>query len=153
MKLRFPLKFGLISLSLGVLVLWAGVARAEMPVGLAGETLFVFKAVRDLDKSDQERSDDVYDRLRNILNNPQLKASDIQYKPLGDYGYKIVANGHLIVPIGEREAEAHGSTTQALAEEWTKHLRTVLPKLRARPDLFRQKNKYVKKAVKNTLKR
>jgi hypothetical protein len=119
-----------------------------MPVGLGGETLFVFKAIRDLDKSDQERSDDVYDRLRLILNNPRFKASDIQCKPLGDYGYKIVANGHLIVPIGEREAEAHGSTTQALAEEWTKHLREVMPKLRARPDVFRQKNKYVNKNLK-----
>jgi hypothetical protein len=135
-------------LTTAALVLLGGTAHAEMPVGLGGETLFVFKAIRDLDKSDQERSDDVYDRLRLILNNPRFKASDIQCKPLGDYGYKIVANGHLIVPIGEREAEAHGSTTQALAEEWTKHLREVMPKLRARPDVFRQKNKYVNKNLK-----
>lgn len=132
----------------GLILLLVGTAHAERVVGLGGETLFVLKADRDLDKTDQQRSDDVYDRIRNILNNPKFKASDIQCKPLGDYGYKIVANGHLIVPIGAQEAEAHGSTTQALAEEWTKHLREVMPKLRARPDLFRQKNKYVNKTNK-----
>lgn len=132
-------------LTTAALVLFGGAAHAEMSVGLGGETLFVFKASSDLGKSDQTRSDDVYDRLRNILNNPRLKASDIQYKPLGDYGYKIIANGHLIVPIGAREAEAHGSTIQALAQEWTQHLRKVMPKLRARPDLFQKNHRYSKK--------
>lgn len=145
MNLRFPLKLGLISLTLGILVLWAGVARAEVPVGIGGETLFVFKAANDLDKTAQERSDGVYDRLRYILNNPRFKASDIQVKPLEDYGVKIVANGHLIVPIGAREAEAHGSTPMALGKEWVAHLRKVMPNLRARPDLFQQKNRYAKK--------
>ncbi|WP_395140522.1 hypothetical protein [Armatimonas sp.] len=133
----------------GLLLLLVGTAHAEMSIGLGGETLFVLKADRDLDKTDQERSDDVYDRLRNILNNPRLKASDIQVKALGDYGYKIVANGHLIVPIGVQEAKAHDSTPLALAEQWAVHLRKVMPKLRARPDLFRQKNKYVNKTNKN----
>ena len=132
----------------GLLLLLVGTAHAERLVGLGGETLFVLKADRDLDKTDQERSDDVYDRLRNILNNPRLKASDIQVKALGDYGFKIVANSELIVPVGAEEAKAHGSTPRALAEEWAVHLRKVMPKLRARPDLFKQKNKYVNKTNK-----
>ena len=129
----------------GLLLLLVGTAHAERLVGLGGETLFVLKADRDLDKTDQERSDDVYDRLRNILNNPRLKASDIQVKALGDYGFKIVANSELIVPVGAEEAKAHGSTPRALAEEWAVHLRKVLPKLRARPDLFKQNHSYVNK--------
>ena len=131
-------------LGLVALALLPQVARAETVVGLGGETLFVFKADKDLDKTAQERSNDVYDRIRTILNNPRYKASDIQVKALGDYGAKIVANGQLIVPIGAAEAEAHGSTHRALAEEWAKHLRQVMPKLRARPDLFTQNHKYTK---------
>lgn len=131
-------------LGLVALTLLPQIARAETVVGLGGETLFVFKADKDLDKSAQERSNDVYDRIRTILNNPRFKARDIQVKALGDYGAKIVANGQLIVPIGNAEAEAHGSTHMALAEEWAKHLRKVMPKLRARPDIFVQNNKYTK---------
>ncbi|MBB6053525.1 hypothetical protein [Armatimonas rosea] len=131
-------------LGLVALALLPQAVRAETVVGLGGETLFVFKADKDLDKTAQERSNDVYDRIRTILNNPRFKASDIQVKPLGDYGAKIVANGQLIVPIGNAEAEAHGSTHMALAEEWAKHLREVMPKLRARPDIFVQNNKYTK---------
>lgn len=133
-----------LSLVAFALILGSTAARAETVVGLGGETLFVFKADRDLDKTAQERSNDVYDRIRTILNNPRFKASDIQVKALGDYGTKIVANGQLIVPIGNSEAEAHGSTHRALAEEWAKHLREVMPKLRARPDLFSQNHKYTK---------
>jgi hypothetical protein len=123
-------------------------AKVNVSVGLGGETLFVLKADSDLDKTAQQRSDDVYDRLRLILNNSRLKASDIQVKPLGNYGAKIVANGNLIVPIGKQEAEAHGSSPMVLAEEWAKNLRKVMPKLRARPDLFVMKNRYVKKRPK-----
>lgn len=129
----------------GLFLLCVESARADVTVGLGGETLFVFKADKDLDKTDLVRSDDVYDRIRLILNNPRLKASDIQVKPLGDYGFKIVANGHLIVPIGSREARAHGSTPRALAEEWAAHLRKVMPKLTARPDLFSEMNSRLKK--------
>ena len=132
-------------LILALVGLTAGAARADVTVGSGGETLFVFKSERDLDKTANERSDDVYDRLRYILNNPKFKASDIQVKPLGDYGAKIVANNHLIVPIGVKEAEAHGSMPMKLAEEWAVHLREVMPRLNARPDLFFKKNRYVAK--------
>lgn len=142
MKRQLTLRLCALSLTLGALFLWAGIAHADIAVGIGGETLFVFKAENDLDKTAQERSDDVYDRLRNILNNPRLKGSDIQVKPLGNYGAKIIANGTLIVPIGAREAQAHGSTIMALAEEWAMHLRKVLPLLRSRPDLFQQNNTY-----------
>ena len=132
-------------LTVGLLLLSVSPVCADVTVGLGGETLFVFKAERDLDKTDQQRSDDVYDRLRLILNNPRFKKSDIQVKAMGDYGVKIVANGQLIVPIGAREAEAHSSTMMALGEEWAAHLRQVMPKLTARPDLFRQMNRRFKK--------
>ena len=129
----------------GLLLASAGGSRADVSVGTGGETLFVFKSERDLDKTATQRADDVYDRLRNILNNPRFKGSDILVKPLGDYGAKIVANGQLIVPIGAQEAEANGSTPMKLAEEWATHLRKVMPKLNARPDLFNKKNRYVAK--------
>ena len=130
------------------LTLSSGVAKADVSVGTGGETLFVFKSDRDLDKTAQQRSDDVYDRLRNILNNPRFKGSDIQVKPLGDYGAKIVANNQLIVPIGDQEAKANDSTPMKLAETWAVNLRKVMPRLNARPDLFLQTNKYVKKSGK-----
>lgn len=105
-------------------------------VGLGGETLFVFKSESDLDKDMKTRVDDSHDRLRFILNNPNLKSKDILVKPLGNYGAKITANDQLIVPIGVSEASAHGSTPMQLAKDWAFHLRQVLPKLTARPDLF-----------------
>ncbi len=132
-------------LGLGLLLALAGAARADVVVGTGGETLFVLKSERDLDKTAQERAGDVYDRLRYILNNPRFKAADIQVKPLGDYGAKIVANNHLIVPIGVREAEANGSTPMKLAEDWAVHLRKVMPKLNARPDLVARRYKPVQK--------
>lgn len=143
MKHKILMMAGFLCLSLGAAHAALPVA-AELTVGLGGETLFVLKADSDLDKTAQERSNDIYDRIRLILNNPRLKGSDIQVKPLGDYGAKIVANGQLIVPIGVREAEAHGSTPMALAEDWATHLRKVLPKLTARPDLFAQMNQRLK---------
>ncbi len=105
-------------------------------VGLGGETLFVFKSDSDLNKDIKTRVNDSHDRLRFILNNPNLKSKDILVKPLGNYGAKITANGQLIVPIGVSEASAHGSTPMQLAKDWAFHLRQVLPKLTARPDLF-----------------
>ena len=105
-------------------------------VGLGGETLFVFKSDSDLNKDIKTRVDDSHDRLRFILNNPNLKSKDILVKPLGNYGAKITANGQLIVPIGVAEASAHSSTPMQLAKDWAFHLRQVLPKLTARPDLF-----------------
>ena len=96
----------------------------------------------DLEKSANQRANDVYDRLRLILNNPYLRASDVQVKKLGGYGAKIVANGQLIVPIGAGEARANDTTPMGLAEVWAARLRTVLPKLNARPDLFRISNSY-----------
>jgi hypothetical protein len=130
-------------LGLGLLLALAGAASAAVVVGTGGETLFVLKSERDLDKTAQERAGDVYDRLRYILNNPRFKATDIQVKPLGNYGAKIVANNHLIVPIGAREAEANGSTPMKLAEDWAVHLRKVMPKLNARPDLFAKRYKQI----------
>ncbi len=107
-------------------------------VGLGGETLFIFKSEYDLDKDMKTRVDDSHDRLRFILNNPKLKSKDITVKKLGNYGAKIVANGQLIVPIGVQEASAHSATPMQLAKDWAFHLRQVLPKLTARPDLFAQ---------------
>lgn len=111
-----------------------GVARAEDgAVALAGETFFVLKAPMDLDRDIQYRADGVYDRLRYVLNNPKLAPRDIQVKPMGDYGVKIVANGQLIVPIGDAEAAAHGKSRMALAQEWAQRLRRVLPPRTAQP--------------------
>lgn len=125
---------------------WA--APQQEVVGLGGETLFILRASQDLDKSARERSNDCYDRLRYILNDPLLKASDIQVKPLGNYGMKIVANGQLIIPIGAAEARAHDTTTRALAQEWVLHLRQILPSLTARPDLFAKSNAiYIKQKI------
>lgn len=137
------MKTNLLLLTVGLTLAAAGISRADVPVGTGGETLFVFKSERDLDKTANERSDDVYDRLRYILNNPRFKSSDIKVKELGNYGAKIVANNQLIVPIGVREAEAHGSTPMKLAEEWADHLRKVMPKLNARPDLFGKRYKAI----------
>ena len=139
-----------LSIALGLALASAGAARADVSVGTGGETLFVFKSERDLDKTADERADDVYDRLRYILNNPRFKGSDIQVKELGNYGAKIVANNHLIVPIGVREAEANGSTPMKLAEEWATHLRKVMPKLNARPDLFQKRYKAIVAAKRKT---
>ena len=112
-------------------------AKPEMNcIGIGGETLFVLRSQMDLDKSMESRANDVYDRIRYVLNNPNLRSADIKVRRLGDYGYKIVANNELIVPIGPKEAEAHGMTMQGLANEWVTHLRSVLPKLTARPDLL-----------------
>jgi hypothetical protein len=129
-----------------------GVARADVVVGQGGETLFVLKADEDLGKTADQRANDVYDRLRTILNNPKFKASDIQVKPLGNYGAKIVASNQLIVPIGAKEAEANKSTPMKLAETWAANLRKVMPKLNARPDMFAKKNKYTKKTPRRTRK-
>jgi hypothetical protein len=119
-----------------VLGVHGGAARAqEHTLGLGGEVLFTLRAASDLDKGQAQRADDCYDRLRYILNNPRLKAQDIQVRELGSYGAKIVANGQLIIPIGIAEAQAHGMTPQELAQDWAAHLRKVLPKLTARPDL------------------
>lgn len=142
------MKTNTLFLALGLLVASTGASRADVSVGTGGETLFVFKSERDLDKTANERADDVYDRLRYILNNPRFKASDIKVKPLGGYGAKIVANGQLIVPIGMKEAEANGSTPMKLAEEWAVHLRQVMPKLNARPDLFVKRYKAIAAAKK-----
>jgi hypothetical protein len=129
-----------------------GVAQADVTVGQGGETLFVLKADEDLGKTADQRANDVYDRLRTILNNPKFKGSDIQVKPLGNYGAKIVANNQLIVPIGMKEAEANKSTPMKLAETWAANLRKVMPKLNARPDMFAKKNKYTKKTPRRTRK-
>ena len=136
------IKTNTLLLTVGLVLASAGISRADVSVGTGGETLFVFKSERDLDKTANQRADDVYDRLRYILNNPRFKGSDIKVKPLGDYGAKIVANGQLIVPIGAQEAQANGSTPMKLAEDWASHLRKVMPKLNARPDLFNKKNRY-----------
>jgi hypothetical protein len=128
-------------------------ARADVLVGQGGETLFVLRSDSDLYKTANNRADDVYDRLRNILNNPYLRGSDIQVKPLGNYGAKIVANGQLIVPIGMAEAQAHGTTPMALARDWAAHLAKVMPKLNARPDLFVMANSYIAKASDDTIDR
>ncbi|MGC4044519.1 MAG: hypothetical protein QM758_12060 [Armatimonas sp.] len=122
-----------------------GIAKADVVVGQGGETLFVLKAKQDLGKTDEQRANDVYDRLRTILNSPNFRGSQIKVKKMGNYGVKIVANNQLIVPIGEEEAKANGTTPMKLGQEWAAHLRKVMPKLNARPDLFVKKNKYTKK--------
>lgn len=137
MKTNNTMRIG--ALAVGIVAALSSQAKAQVEpgaVGIGGETLFVLKAPMDLDKSIKSRSDDVYDRIRFVLNNPKLRASDIKVKALGDYGYKIVANGQLIVPIGEKEAEAHGMTMMELANDWAVRLKKVLPKLNAKPDLF-----------------
>lgn len=128
-------------------------ARADVVVGQGGETLFVLRSDSDLYKSADARANDVYDRLRLILNNPYLRGSDIQVKPMGGYGAKIVANGQLIVPIGMAEAQANNSTPMGLAKVWAERLATVMPKLNARPDLFVQANNYIAKAPTDTFDR
>ena len=137
-------KISIGAFALGIVALLSSQAKAQVEpgaVGIGGETLFVLKAPMDLDKSIQNRSDDVYDRIRFVLNNPKLRSSDIKIKKLGYYGYKIVANGQLIVPIGEKEAKAHGMTMIELANDWATHLKKVLPKLNAKPDLFAMRYK------------
>ncbi|MGC4042824.1 MAG: hypothetical protein QM758_03395 [Armatimonas sp.] len=128
-------------------------ARADVLVGQGGETLFVLRSDSDLYKSADDRANDVYDRLRLILNNPYLRGSDIQVKPMGNYGAKIVANGQLIVPIGKAEAEANNSTPMGLAKVWAANLAKVMPKLNARPDLFVMANSYIAKAPTTDLER
>ena len=128
--------------AIAVAALTMGVAQADVTVGQGGETLFVLKSESDLGKTGEQRANDVYDRLRLILNNPKLKASDIQVKELGNYGVKIVANNQLIVPIGAEEAKAYNTTPMELGKKWAAHLQKVLPKLNARPDLFQKKNTY-----------
>ena len=122
-----------------------GMAKADVVVGQGGETLFVLKSDRDLGKTADQRANDVYDRLRTILNNPNFRGSQIKVKPLGNYGMKIVANNQLIVPIGYDEAKANNTTPSLLAKDWAANLRKVMPKLNARPYLFVNKNADKKK--------
>ena len=133
--------------AMAALTAGAGSTRADVLVGQGGEELFTLRAARDLDKSADERANDVYDRLRLVLNNPNLRASDIKVKKLGGYGAKIVANGQLIVPIGREEARMSDTTPMKLAQMWATRLRTVLPSLNARPDLFQVANTYPSSAV------
>lgn len=115
--------------------LMVGAARAEERVAVGGETLFVLKADADLGKSAKQRASDAYDRMRDTLGDPRVRARDIVVKPLWPGAVKIVARRRLIVPIGEAEAQAHGMSVEALASEWQAALRRKWPVLKARPDL------------------
>lgn len=113
----------------------AGPVFADEPVAVGGEMLFVLKAESDLGKSSAVRASDCYDRMRYILGDSQMQASDIRAKPLENYGVKIVARGKLIAVIGAEEAKAHGVTMTVLSRQWVETLRSKLSMLRARPDL------------------
>ena len=123
-----------LAMGLAVLSVGAGAARAEETVGLGGRTLFVLRADQDQNKSTQQRVADCYDNIRYVLSNPLLKAKDIQIRRNPDGTAKIVAHGHIIIPIGWQEARAQGSANpMSLARVWKAHLSEVMPQLRTLP--------------------
>jgi hypothetical protein len=82
----------------------------------------------------KRRAGAVTDRLRYILADPTLKPSDIVAVPEGDNAAKIMVKGRLLVEVEPETARYNTTTPLALAQEWTQHLRQVLPEVNVRPN-------------------
>jgi hypothetical protein len=83
----------------------------------------------------QQRADAVRARLTPILGFAGLKAADVtvrQTRPGQDAA--IYVRDSLLITVDRSLAGANGTTPEALARVWADRLRTVLPRVAARPE-------------------
>jgi hypothetical protein len=109
-------------------------AHAQEPGDLAigGELLLTLR-----DSGRQSSVDDrvgiLYDRLRYILADTDLRASDIRR-----VGSSVMVKNRLLVTVTAADGEVNKTPASVLAQEWTMRLQKQLPILKSRPDLTLQ---------------
>ena len=101
-------------------------------VAVGGETILRIRTA-SAGLSIEQRADTLQERLVTILAAPDLRPSDITVAPSGK-DCKILVKGKLFVTATQTDASFNKTTTRQLANIWADHIRTVLPKVNAKPN-------------------
>lgn len=108
-------------------------AQGDGDVAVGGEHILTVRFA-SAHLSVKQRADAVTDRLVTILSDPNLKPADVYAVPLGKTEAKIMVKNHLLVTVDAPTARFNQTTALALAQQWTAHLRRVLPRVNVKPN-------------------
>lgn len=102
-------------------------------VAVGGKTILTIRVPSE-GMTIKERAEAVSNRLVTILNDADLKPSDIVALPLGRNAAKIMVKNQLLVTVDTQTARINQARPLALANIWVDHLRRVLPHVSVKPN-------------------
>lgn len=110
-----------------------GQANQDGVVAVGGVSILTIRRAA-AGMSVKQRADAVTDRLRFILADPNLKASDIVAVSIDNSNAKIMVKDRILVTIDMDTAKLDSTTPIKLARSWAEHLRKVLPQVNVQPN-------------------
>ena len=102
-------------------------------VAVGGKTVLTIRVPSE-GMTIHQRAEAIQNRLVTILNDSDLKPSDIFAAPLGKNAAKIMVKNQLLVTIDPQTARINQAKPMALAQIWVTHLRHVLPQVSVKPN-------------------
>jgi hypothetical protein len=121
-------------LGIGGLLTLSLPARAEDGiVAVGGEFLMRIRA-GSTGMTAEQRAQAVTDRLTVILGDALIRPADVRPVTADKKTVKILVKNRLLVTVTPEDGKANGLSAMQQANVWVKQLRSVLPKINARPN-------------------